>query len=423
MLSIEYIRNHAETVQQACVQKHIPVDIDELLDCDRRLRSLRQRRESLQAQRNTLSRQVRDVDEAQRDQLVSQVKEMKRELEQLVDTEHRLASQFNHLMLKVSQPAREDVPVGKDDSENRVIRVVGKPAKRLYPIKDHMQLVLDHHLADFQRAVKISGSRSYVLTGKGALLEQAILRMVYDDLVSYGYTPMSVPVLVRESAMQGTGHFPLGRDQSYLCEKDNFALVGTSEVSLCAFYSEDLLDEKDLPKKCLAQTSCFRREAGSYGRDTKGFYRVHQFQKIEQVIIAPHDDEVCAQYHHELLQNAEKIMQKLELPYQVVMVCTGDLGQGQYYKHDIETWMPSRNSYGETHSCSSFREFQARRLNLRYRDQDGKKHYCYTLNNTAIASPRILIPFLENHQTAEGDIYIPKDLRVYLNGREYLSEL
>ena len=216
--------------------------------------------------------------------------------------------------------------------------------------------------------------------------------------------------------MVGTGYFPTGREQAYCVEKDNLALVGTSEVSLTSFHSDEILEVADLPKKYMAQSSCFRREAGTYGKDTQGLYRVHQFQKIEQVIICKASAETSAALHDELVANGEAVLKALELPYRVVYVCTGDLGQGQLRKHDLETWMPSRNSYGETHSCSSFHDFQSRRLNLRYKDPDGKKQYCHTLNNTAVASPRILIPLLECHQMAGGQIKIPTQLQPYMGG-------
>lgn len=220
--------------------------------------------------------------------------------------------------------------------------------------------------------------------------------------------------------MVGTGYFPLGRDQAYFVEKDKMSLIGTSEVPLVSYHSDEILDEDKLPIRYVAQSSCFRREAGTYGKDTHGLYRVHQFQKIEQVVLAPADAALSEQLHDELLGNAEELMKDLELPYQVVYVCTGDLGQGQRRKHDIEAYMPSRDSYGETHSCSTFHDYQARRLKIRYRDKNKGKHLCYTLNNTAIATPRIFIPFLEVHQTKDGNVRIPEKLRPFLGGRELL---
>jgi seryl-tRNA synthetase len=268
----------------------------------------------------------------------------------------------------------------------------------------------------------ISGSRSYVLKGAASILEQAVMRFTYDMLCRKGYTPMTIPVLVTEQAMIGTGYFPTGREQAYYVEKDQLVLVGTAEVSLTSYHSGEILKLEQLPIRFAAQSSCFRREAGTYGKDTAGLYRVHQFQKIEQVIVAPADPALSEKLHEELVNNAEEVLQALELPYRIVYVCTGDLGQGQVRKHDIETWMPSRHSYSETHSCSTFYDFQARRLKMRYKDADGSTQFCYTLNNTAVASPRILIPLLEVHQQKDGSIKIPECLHPYTNGLKVIGK-
>jgi len=234
--------------------------------------------------------------------------------------------------------------------------------------------------------------------------------------------PLTVPVLVRDAMMVGTGYFPGGEEQAYRCERDEMSLVGTAEVSLTAYHCDEILDEKDLPIKHVAVSTCFRREAGAAGKDTAGLYRVHFFDKVEQVIVCRNDEQISIDHHREILANAEAVLQALELPYRVVNVCTGDLGQGQVQKFDIETWMPSRNGYGETHSASRFYEFQARRLNLRYRQESGKKmRFCHTLNNTVIASPRILIALMENHQNADGSITVPAALRPYMYGKEKIA--
>ncbi|MCY4444287.1 MAG: serine--tRNA ligase [Proteobacteria bacterium] len=424
MLSISFIRKHPQLIQKACQDKGIDVDVSYVLDLDHQLSSLKKHQEELQAQRNSLSKQMPQLSSEQRKECVGHVKDIKKQIESLNDQLLTQSKIFTELMLSLPQVLREDVPLGKTEADNQVIKTVGeRPTHRQTPLS-HQELGEKLGLMDFQRAVKISGSRSYVLTGKGAYLEQAILRMVYDGLYSKGYKAMHVPVLVREECMEGTGYFPSGKDQAYLCERDQLSLVGTSEVSLCSFYQDEIFDESMLPLKLFALSSCFRREAGSYGKDTKGLYRVHQFQKIEQVVIARSDAVQSEQCHDELMDNAEQVLRDLELPYQVVMVCSGDLGQGQYYKKDIETWMPSRDNYGETHSCSAFHDFQARRLKMRYRcSSTGKKHYCYTLNNTALASPRILIPFLEVHQTSQGDVRIPQALQPYCLGKALVSEL
>jgi seryl-tRNA synthetase len=278
-----------------------------------------------------------------------------------------------------------------------------------------------HDMIDIPRGVKISGSRMYFLKNEGAMLHRAVIQLAVDVLTRKGFCPMIVPVMVRDRAMYGTGYFPLGREQTYVIPEDELNLVGTAEVPLVSYYADEILSEEELPKRMLGISECFRREVGSAGKDTRGLYRVHQFTKVEQVVIARADVEESLRLHEELLHNAEEILRLLELPYRVVEVCTGDMGQGQVKKHDIETWMPSRGTYSETHSCSTFLDFQARRSGLRYRDADGQLHYCYTLNNTAVASPRILIPLLEVHQQEDGSIRIPKALRPYLDGREYLE--
>ncbi len=273
-----------------------------------------------------------------------------------------------------------------------------------------------HGLVDFDGARNIAGSRAYALTGNGALLELAIMRLALDKILSKGFTLISPPLLVKDTAMFGTGYFPLGEDNAYELEKDKLYLTGTSEVGIVSMHMNKTFPLTELPKRYVGISPCFRREAGAAGRDTKGLYRVHQFQKVEQIVFCANDQEISLQEHFSLLHNAEEVMQALELPYRIVAMCTGDMGLGQVCKHDIETWMPSRNNYCETHSCSSFHDFQSRRLNISYRDNNGEKLLVYTLNNTAVASPRILIPFLENHQNADGSIHIPIALRAYLNG-------
>lgn len=421
MLDIKFIREHTDLVKKGAQDKRFSVDIDLLLSLDQELRPIRAHQEKLQAERNSISKDMPSADPNTRDSLKRRVGEIKGELEELTKQVKDKEEKIHQLLLLIPQPARSDVPIGKDDSENLELRKVGTPRQFDFKPLDHIELAQKHNLVDFERGTKIAGARSYVLTGDGALLEQAVLRYTYDFLVARNFKPMSVPVLVTEKCMEGTGYFPLGRDQAYQIEKDQLALVGTAEVPLCSYFSDEILDYKTLPQRVMALSGAFRREAGSYGKDTKGLYRVHQFQKIEQVVIAPADLELDNELHRELLQNAEDILQALELPYRVVYVCTGDLGQGQVRKHDIETWMPGRNNYGETHSCSSFYDFQARRLNIRYKDAEGQRMVAYTLNNTAIASPRVLIPLLENHQTQDGRIKIPKVLQPYLAGREYIG--
>ncbi|MCX5637878.1 MAG: serine--tRNA ligase, partial [Planctomycetota bacterium] len=285
--------------------------------------------------------------------------------------------------------------------------------------KDHVQLGLDLGIIDIERGVKLAGARNYFLKGDGALLHWAVLRFAIDFMVDKGYRPLSVPLLAKDEVMRGTGYFPGAEEQTYQMERDNLSLVGTAEVPLTAYHMGEILDKEQLPLKYVALSSCFRREAGAAGKDTYGLYRIHQFDKVEQVVICKNSTEESNKFHEEILANAEAVMQALELPYRVVVVCTGDLGRGQAKKYDIEAWMPSRGNYCETHSASKFYEFQARRMNLRYKDAATKKNlFCHTLNNTVIASPRILIPILELYQNSDGSITIPKVLQPYMNGKE-----
>jgi seryl-tRNA synthetase len=324
-------------------------------------------------------------------------------------------------MLQIPQIPAEDVPVGKDDTENVEIRKVGKIREFDFTPKDHVELGDSLKLLDIPRGVKLAGARSYFLTGDGAMLHWAVVRFAVDFMVKRGYFPMYPPMIVREQVMRGTGYLPGGEEQAYMCERDNAYVAGTAEVPVTAYYSDEILNIEDLPKKFVALSTCYRREAGTYGKDTAGIYRIHQFDKVEQVILCRNDVEESKRFHEEILGNSEGILQAMELPYHVVNVCTGDLGRGQVKKYDIETWMPSRKGYGETHSASRFYDFQARRLNLRYRDENGKMQFCHTLNNTVIASPRVLIAILELYQNADGSVTIPTVLRPYMGGREKIE--
>ena len=416
MLDLKYIRENPDAVKKGARDKRNSIDIDALLALDAAVRPLQTELERLQADRNRMSKEIGKAAPDQREAMKSQVQEIKAKMEAIDGTLVQKKAELDHLLMLVPQPARDDVPIGKDDSQNVEVKKWGTPPTFNFKALDHITLGEKLGLVDFERGVRIAGSRSYVLTGLGARLEQAVMRYVYDKLCAKNYQPMSVPVLVREDCMTGTGYFPTGREQAYCAEKDQLALVGTAEVPLTSFYAGEILPEDKLPIKMMAWSGCFRREAGTYGKDTTGLYRVHQFQKIEQVIIGPADVSASEAFHTELLTNAEEVLQDFGLPYRVVYVCTVDLGQGQVRKHDIETWMPSRGGYGETHSCSTFHEFQARRLKLRYKGKDGQTQICHTLNNTAIASPRVLISLLEVHQQADGSVRIPKCLQPYMGG-------
>jgi seryl-tRNA synthetase len=324
-------------------------------------------------------------------------------------------------MLRVPSLPRPEVPVGKGEEDNVEIRRVGEPRKFDFAPKDHLELMTTLGMVEFDGPRKFAGQRSYALVGDGALLEMAVLRLAVDTLVAKGLTLVSPPVMVRERAMTGTGFFPLGREEAYSIPADEVFLIGTSEVPLVSMHCDDVIDEGRLPIKYAGISPCFRREAGAHGKDTRGLYRVHQFMKVEQVVFCAPDEGVAEKLHYELLGNAEAILAKLEIPYRVALACTGEIGLGQTRKHEVESWMPGRNAFSETHSCSTLGDFQARRSNIRVRTADGSLAYPYTLNNTAVASPRILIPLLENHQNADGTITLPKALVPYMNSRTTLG--
>ena len=421
MLDIAFIRNNPEVVKEGVRKKRMKVDIDEILSIDNDIRFLKTEVETLRADRNRISKDVSRSDGPQRDELISQIRFIK---ESLTDKEPKLKNleeRFEQLMLFVPNPPAPEVPEGDSDEDNVVLREVGKPPTFDFVPKDHLELAESLDIVDMPRAVKFAGARMYFLKNEGALLEFALFKFALDHLFSKGFQPMIVPQLVRREAMVGTGFFPLGEEDTFFVSKDDLYLVGTAEVPLVSYHMDEILNEAELPKRYCGYSTCFRREAGSYGRDTKGFYRLHQFNKVEQVVICANDPEISMMEHRLLLENAEEIMKALELPYRVALACSGEIGQGQVLKHEIETWMPSRGKYSETHSCSTLHEFQARRLRIRYRGSDGKTKPCHTLNNTAVASPRILIPILENFQNQDGSVTIPKVLRPLMCGIEKIE--
>ena len=413
-LDLKTIREQPDLFRHACTHKKVKADIDRILALDAELRPRQQEIEKLQAARNSTAKQMKGASTTQQQELRARGTALKREIEQATQACRVLQEELNELLLAVPLPPRDDVPIGEGEQDNVEIKRHGTPPQFDFTPKDHVELGKINAGIDIERGVKLAGSRSYMLKGFVARLENAVLQYVWHKLLGKGFTPFSVPVLLREHALIGSGYFPAGREQTYRLDKDELALVGTSEVPLVACHADEILSRADLPLRYMAHSSCFRREAGTYGKDTHGLFRVHQFQKIEQLIISVADEQDSEQLHAELLANSEEIVQDLGLPYRVVQVCTGDLGVGQYRKHDIETWMPSRNAYGETHSCSTLLDFQARRLKIRYRNDDKRKHWCYTLNNTAIASPRIIIPLLECNQTADGKVVVPACLQPYM---------
>jgi len=422
MIDIKQIRENPQQFKDACETKGFAVNIDKLLKTDGQLRKAKKQLQDLVSEKNRIGKSIPTLTDDEKQSALAQLSELKQREVEHDENIKKLHPEFDELMLQVAQPTDEDVPLGKDDTENVEIRKEGKVREFDFEPKDHVQLGLALGIIDIERGVKLAGSRNYILKGDGALLHWAVLRFAMDYMVSKEYVPFSVPVLMKDETMTGTGFFPGSEDQTYQMEKDQLNLAGTAEVPLTAYHMGEILKADQLPLKYVAMSSCFRREAGAAGKDTYGLYRIHQFDKIEQVVICENSAEVSNKFHDEILANAEAVMKALELPYRVVNVCTGDLGRGQVKKFDIEAWMPSRENYCETHSASKFYEFQARRLNLRYKNPATKKNvFCHTLNNTVIASPRILIPILELYQNPDGSITIPKVLRPYMNGKEQIG--
>ncbi len=419
MIDIKQIRENPEKFKAASEAKGFKVDIDNLLQIHTELSVKKQLLQEIATDKNRLGKSIPKLSKDEKQSALAELSELKqREADYNKDIK-KLQPEFDELMLLVAQPADDDVPIGKDDTENVEIRREGKIRQFDFEPKDHVQLGTALDIIDIERGVKLAGTRNYFLKGDGTLLHQAVLQFAMDCMVKKGYVPLSVPLLMRDEVMRGTGFFPGFEEQTYRMEKDQLNLAGTAEVPLTAYHMGEILKAEELPLKYMALSSCFRREAGAAGKDTYGLYRIHQFDKVEQVVICKNSAEESNKFHDEILANAEQVMQALELPYRVANVCTGDLGRGQAKKFDIETWMPSRNNYCETHSASKFYEFQARRMNLRYKDPATKKNvFCHTLNNTVIASPRILIPILELYQNADGSITIPKVLRPYMSGKE-----
>jgi seryl-tRNA synthetase len=410
MIDLKLLRQQPDIFKNAAEQKGVVVDIDRFLEVDASRLTLQQELDRLRAQRNELAK-AKDADKEKGKMLKEMVKAKEEEV-RLLDHEHQ------ELLFMIPNIPAPDSPVGPDAASNVELDAWGEPRNFNFPIKDHLRLAESLDLVDFERGVKIHGFRGYVLKNEAVLLQQAILQLALQKMMARGFTPMIPPVLVHESALYGSGHFPFGREGIFELKnteeketKDRFFLAGTSEPSLLAFRSDEVLDAAELPLKYCGISPCYRNEVGSYGKDTKGLYRIHEFWKVEQVVICKNDMAEAERHFSDMEDVAREMLKDLELPHRVVNCSTGDMGAGKYKMHDIETWMPGRDSYGETHSNSMLTDWQARRLNLRYKDADGSKVFCHTLNNTVIASPRILIALLENHQQKDGCVVIPKALR------------
>jgi seryl-tRNA synthetase len=415
MLDIQFIRDNPAKVREACKSKNLnPKVVDNLLALDEKRRQLIQEVEKIRAARNTLNTKLKSE---RTDQLIKESKSLKATLNDTEPQLKQVESQFADLMLQIPNVPLSDVPVGKDESGNQVVREWGDKRKFDFEVKDHIQLGQQNGWLDLERGSKVAGFRGYYLRGEAVLLQQKLMNLALEHFGKKGYTPIIPPVVDKRSAFVNTGHFPWGESEAYKLaedetDKDNdYFLAGTAEVPLVSYHAGETLREKDLPKQYVGFSPCFRREIGNYGKDTKGFYRVHEFWKIEQVVLCKSDLEESIKWHEDMLTFTEELLQMLEIPYRVLLMCTGDMGEPQAKKYDIEAWMPGRNDWGEVASDSIMTDFQSRRANIRYQAADGEIKYVHMLNNTALASTRTLIALWENHQQKDGTVKLPKILQ------------
>lgn len=421
MLDLKQIRDNPEWVRRAIADKHLSLELDSLLAADEHALALSRTLQALQEKRNANAKAIPKASPEERPKLIAEGRRISDEIAALKPSLDAADAQLRELLLLVPNVPAASAPRGASEADNVVVKLVGEPTRFDFTPLDHVALLEQNGWAELARVAKVAGSRSYALRGDGVLLEQSLLRFALDRLVERGFTPVSVPAFANEAAFVGTGHFPAGRDQVYRIELDDKYLTGTSEVTLNALHAGEILSEADLPVRYAGISTCFRREAGSAGKDVRGLIRVHQFNKVEQYVMCKNDPEESERWHQTLLEISEGILTDLEVPYRVVECCTGDMGLGKYKMYDIESWVPSEGVYRETHSCSNLHDWQARRSDLRYRDAQGKVRYCHTLNNTALATPRFLVPLLENHQQSNGSVRLPAKLQPYLGHRQSIG--
>lgn len=413
MLSIEFIRQNVQKVKDAAKNKNREVDIERILALDDERRDSLQKVQKLREERNALAKDAsaHSRKSGNPHPSVERGRHIKDQLKTLETKQTELETELNTLMSFVPNVPLDEVPVGTDASGNVEIKAHGERKTFDFEPKSHIDLGLALDILDFERGSKVSGFRGYFLKNEGAMLHMAVLFYAFQKLMKRGYTPMIAPAIVKGFTLFGSAQFPWGQDEVYKLNDEDAYLAGTAEIPVTAYYANEILNEKDLPKKFVAFSPCFRREAGSYGKDTKGLYRLHEFWKIEQVILSTNDMNQARTLHEELQANTEGLLEDLGLSYHVLKMCTGDMGEPQVFKYDTEVWMPSRKNWGEVASNSIMGDFQTRRLKIKYRTKTGQTEYAYSLNDTAIASPRFLIAILENYQQADGSILIPEVLR------------
>lgn len=416
MLGLDFIRANREAVEKAIADKAVTMSVDDLLTLDGEVRSLKTEIEALRAERNAISAGFKSAAPEERAELGRKAKEAGARAAEL---ENHLAEKqgvLTGLQMQVPNIPWVGAPIGPDESFNTVVRQEGAVPQFGFEPLDHVALIEKNEWADLSRIVQVSGSRQYCLKGRLALLETKLMGWALERISDAGFTAITVPSMAREQAFLNQGQFPGHREETYHIPEDEQWLAGTAEVALTSLHSGEIIEGEKLPILYAGYSPCFRREAGSAGKDVRGLLRVHQFVKVEQYVICGADDAQSAAWHARLLELAESMLQALEIPYQVIETSTGDMGLGKFRMNDIESWVPSLGKYRETHSCSTLHDWQARRANIRYRGSDGKVRFAHTLNNTALASPRILVPLLENHQTEDGRVKLPKALQDLLGG-------
>ena len=406
MLDIKYIRENSDKVKQGCQKKQTNVDIDKLLDIDKKRRELLQKIEKLKAEQNKISGKDQDQ--------IEKAKELKKEIKGIEPELAKIGEEYIKIMRTIPNIPLDDVIDGDGEEGNKVLREEGqKPDFSEFKPKDYLEIAEKLNIIDIQRAAKTSGSRFGYIKGGAVLLEFALVQLAFKTLGKHDFVPVVPPVMLKREAMEGMGYLDRGADEVYHLEKDDLYLVGTSEQSIGAMHMNEVFQEQDLPKRYMGFSTCFRREAGAYGKDTKGILRVHQFDKIEMFSFCKPENSPAE--HELILKLQEELMKKLKLPYQVVHLSTGDISASSASTYDIETWMPGQNTYRETHSTSNCTDWQARRLNTRYKSKDGIK-FVHTLNGTAFAIGRMIIAIIENYQQEDGSVKIPEALQEYMDG-------
>ena len=419
MIDLKLIREHTAQIRTAAEAKNVEINFDRILDLDRQNRALSQEIEDIASQKNVASKEIASTDASTRATKIEEMRDLTEREKSLRERKAPIEEELQELLYKIPNPALPDVKVGKSDAENEIVKHVGEKPVFDFTPKDHESLGIDLGIIDRERASKVSGARFTYLKGKGVMLQMALLQMAFDQLAKHGFEPVLVPHMVSARAMQAMGYLEHGgHDEIYYLGKDNMYLIGTAEQALGPMHMDEILDEQHLPRRYVGYSPCYRREAGSYGKDTKGILRLHQFDKVEMFSFV--NPEEADKEHDLILSIEESLMQDLEIPYQVLKMVTGDLGLPAARKFDIEAWIPTQETYRETHSCSTTTDFQARRLNTRYRNKDGEVRFVHTLNGTAFAMGRTMIALLENHQQADGTIRIPQALIPYF-GSDTLS--